>query len=80
MRFGHNICSLYLEREVNMFSIKWFSLFNIFAASHFFLGLSLKKRDRLMKEMLRSCPPMDMQPAGEMEVGYEASWLMKQAR
>ena len=62
-----------------MLSKKWFAIVNVFAASSYFIGLSVKKRDKLMKEMLRSYPLRYMQSPDEMEIGYEASWLMKRA-
>ncbi len=59
---------------------KWISLFTILEESPFFVELSLRERDKLMKELLQTYPQLDQSTPGEIEVGYEASWLMRQPR
>jgi hypothetical protein len=59
---------------------KWFSLFKILDESPFFTELSLKEREKLITELLRTYPQLKEHKSGDTEVGYEASWLMKQPR
>ena len=59
---------------------KWISLFTILDESPFFVELSIKERDKLMTELLQTYPQLDQYIPSEMEVGYEASWLMRQPR
>lgn len=70
---------LYIHIEVNMFFKKWFSIFTILDESPFFTELSMKEREKLVKELLQAYPQLDQEMAGDSEVGYEASWLIKQA-
>ncbi|MEW6600542.1 MAG: hypothetical protein AB1499_06190 [Nitrospirota bacterium] len=55
-----------------------FSLFTILDESPFFTELSMKEREKLVKELLQTYPQLDRQMSGDIEVGYEASWLAKQ--
>jgi len=61
-----------------MFFKKWFSLVTILDESPFFTELSMKEREKLVKELLQTYPQLDRQMSGDFEVGYEASWLIKQ--
>jgi hypothetical protein len=67
-----------LGREVNMFIKRWFSLSTILDESPFFTELSVKERENLIKELLLTYPQLDRQISGDIELGYEASWLIKQ--
>jgi hypothetical protein len=62
-----------------MFNKKWSSLFTILYESPFFEELSMKEREKLIKELLKTYPQLQQQVSGDIEVGYEASWLMKQS-
>jgi hypothetical protein len=61
-----------------MFFKKWFSLFTILDESPFFTELSMKERENIVKELLQTYPQLNEQMTGDIEVGYEASWLVKQ--
>jgi hypothetical protein len=56
------------------------SLFFILDESPFFTDLSIKERESLMKELLKSYPQLLQQAANDPIMGYEASWLPKQNR
>ena len=60
-----------------MFFKKKMSLSKILDESPFFTELSMKERERLIKELLQAYPQLNEEKSGDMEVGYEASWLMK---
>ena len=79
MDVGIIIASLY-EREVNMFTNKWVSLSRILDESPFYTELSIKERERLIIELLQIYPQLGEQETVEIEVGYEAGWLMQQPR
>ncbi len=57
---------------------KCFSLFNILDESPFFTELSIREREILVKELLQTYPQLNCQKSGDMDIGYEASWLIKQ--
>jgi len=61
-----------------MFLNRWFSLSTILDESPFFTELSMKEREKLVEELLQTYPQLDKQMSGDIEVGYEASWLVKQ--
>ncbi len=61
-----------------MFIRKRVSLFSILDESPFFTELSMKEREKLIKELLQTYPQLDRYVPGDIEVGYEASWLMNQ--
>lgn len=61
-----------------MFFNKCFSLVTILDESPFFTELSMKEREKLINELLLTYPQLDKQLSGDFEVGYEASWLIKQ--
>ena len=61
-----------------MFFRKWFSLFTILDESPFFTELSMIEREKLVKELLQTYPQLNKQMTSDIEVGYEASWLVKQ--
>jgi len=61
-----------------MFLNRWFSLVTILDESPFFTELSMKDRERLVIELLQTYPQLDKQMSGDIEVGYEASWLVRQ--
>lgn len=61
-----------------MFFNRWFSLVTILDESPFFTELSMKEREKLVKDLLVTYPQLDKQTSGDIEVGYEASWLVKQ--
>ena len=61
-----------------MFFHRWFSLVTILDESPFFTELSIKERERLIKELLHAYPQLKKEKSGDIEVGYEASWLMNQ--
>lgn len=62
-----------------MFYSKLKALFLIFDGAPFFKVLSIKERETLMEELLKSYPQLFQTPANETEIGYEASWLPKQS-
>jgi Uma2 family endonuclease len=62
-----------------MFLKKWFSLFNILDEPPFFKELSMRERERLIIELLQSCPQLDWHKSRDVEVGNEAQWLMEHA-
>jgi hypothetical protein len=55
------------------------SLLSILDESPFFTELSFKERDRLIRELLKAYPQLRCHISGEVEVGYEASWLAEQS-
>ena len=61
-----------------MYLGKWFSLFTILDESPFFTELSMIEREKLVKELLQTYPQLNKQMTSDNEVGYEASWLVKQ--
>ncbi|RJR16433.1 MAG: hypothetical protein C4581_10090 [Nitrospiraceae bacterium] len=61
-----------------MFFNRWFSLVTILDESPFFTELSMKEREKLVKDLLVTYPQLDKQTSADIEVGYEASWLVKQ--
>ena len=63
-----------------MFYSKLKSLFFILDESPFFTDLSIKERENLIEDLLKSYPQLLHKPSNEPEVGYEASWLPKQHR
>lgn len=62
--------------EVRMLFRKWKSLITILDESPFFMELSIKERERLVRELLHTYPQLHQHNTGDAEVGYEASWLM----
>ena len=66
--------------EVKMILKKWINLFKIRDESPFFVEISIKERDKLMKELQQTYSQLDQYIPSEMEVGYEASWLMRPPR
>jgi stress-induced morphogen len=62
-----------------MYFGKCFSLFAILDESPFFTELSMIEREKLVKELLQTYPQLNKQMTSDIEVGYEASWLVKQA-
>ncbi len=61
-----------------MFFRKWFSLFTILDESPFFAEITMKEREKLINELLETYPQLQQHESGDIEVGYEASWLLKQ--
>lgn len=61
-----------------MFFRKWFSLFTILDESPFFAEITMKEREKLINELLETYPQLQQHISGDIEVGYEASWLLKQ--
>ncbi len=61
-----------------MFFKRWFSLSTILDESPFFTELSIKERENLIKELLQTYPQLNKQISSDFELGYEASWLIKQ--
>ncbi|MBI5663993.1 MAG: hypothetical protein HZC49_02715 [Nitrospirae bacterium] len=57
---------------------RWFSLSSILDESPFFTELSIKEREDLIKELLQTYPQLDKQIPSDIDLGYEASWLIKQ--
>ena len=62
-----------------MFYSKLKALFLILDGAPFFRVLSIKERETLMEELLKSYPQLIQKPANDPEIGYEASWLPKQS-
>ena len=62
-----------------MFIKKLLSLSTILDESPFFMELSVKERENLIEELLQTYPQLSQQGAADIEVGYEASWLINQA-
>ncbi|MBI4681573.1 MAG: hypothetical protein HY757_00485 [Nitrospirae bacterium] len=60
-----------------MFFNKWFSLFTILDESPFFAEITMKDREKLINELFETYPQLQRHEPGDMEVGYEASWLLK---
>ena len=54
------------------------SLFKILDESPFFTELSIKEREKLIQELVETYPQLYQHIPGDVEVGYEASWLMEQ--
>jgi hypothetical protein len=54
-------------------------LFSILDGSPFFTELSVKDREKLIKELLEAYPQLIQNLNNDTEVGYEASWLTDQA-
>lgn len=61
-----------------MFFKKLISLSTILDASPFFIELSMSEREKLINELLLTYPQLQEQLFSDTEVGYEASWLIKQ--
>ena len=61
-----------------MFFSKLKSLVFILDESPFFTDLSIKERESLMEELLKSYPQLFQKPVNDPVMGYEASWLPKQ--
>jgi len=55
------------------------SLFFILDESPFFTDLSIKERESLLKDLLKSYPHLQNTESDPV-VGYEASWLPKQGK
>jgi hypothetical protein len=63
-----------MKRE--MMSLKrWKKLALILKKSPAFLELSIKERETLIKELLRTYPGLAQHINDHVDVGYEASWL-----
>ncbi|GBD96093.1 MAG TPA: hypothetical protein ENG83_02780 [Nitrospirae bacterium] len=62
-----------------MFYTKWSSLSKILDESPFFTGLSVEEREKLIQELVETYPQLCQQIPGDVDVGYEASWLMEQS-
>ena len=54
------------------------SLFYVLDESPFFTDLSIKERESLIEELLKSYPKLLQKPSNDPVMGYEASWLPKQ--
>ena len=52
------------------------SVLSILNESPFFGELSVKEREVLVEDLLKTYPQLQHQLCSDMEVGYEASWLM----
>ncbi len=52
------------------------SIFSILKESPFFTDLSVKEKDLIMEDLVRSYPQLTDESLVEDAVGYEASWLM----
>ncbi len=63
-----------------MFYSKLKALFFILDESPFFTDLSIKERESLIEELLKSYPQLLQKPANDPVMGYEASWLPKQSK
>jgi len=63
-----------------MFYNKLKSLSFILDESPFFTDLSIKEREFLMEELLKSYPQLLQKPSNDPVMGYEASWLPKQSK
>jgi hypothetical protein len=66
------------KREVKMYFKKLLSLSTMLDESPFFMELSVKEREKLIAELLHTYPQLSEQGSADIEVGYEASWLIKQ--
>ena len=51
---------------------------SILNESPFFSRLSIRERENLVEDLLKSYPQLLQQAGNDMEVGYEASWLSEQ--
>ena len=71
--------SIFKKREVDMVSRKKVTLVAILDDSPFFTELSIGEREKLVRDLLHTYPHLNQPLYGDVEVGYEASWLMKQA-
>jgi len=56
------------------------SLFFILDESPFFTDLSIKERESLLEELLKSYPNLLQKPESDPVMGYEASWLPRQGK
>jgi hypothetical protein len=56
------------------------SLVFILDESPFFTDLSIKERESLMEDLLKSYPQLLQRPEHDPVMGYEASWLPKQSK
>ena len=63
-----------------MFFKKWLTLFGILDESPFFMELSLKEREKLVRQLLQEYPGLDSHQSRDMDIGYEASWHVKHSR
>lgn len=54
-------------------------LASILDRSPFFSELSIKERELLIKDLLKTYPQLLQKINNDVEVGYEASWLMKKS-
>lgn len=61
-----------------MFFKKLISLSTILDESPFFIELSIGEREKLINELLQTYPQLKGQMSNDTDVGYEASWLIKQ--
>lgn len=48
---------------------------SILNESPFFSRLSIRERETLVEDLLKSYPQLLQQASNDIEVGYEASWL-----
>ncbi len=62
-----------------MFNSKDSFLFEVLDGSPFFGGLSMGEREKLMEELLEAYPQLCRYVQSDIEVGYEASWLVEQS-
>ncbi|RJQ50153.1 MAG: hypothetical protein C4538_00735 [Nitrospiraceae bacterium] len=53
-------------------------LASILGESPVFTELSIRERESLIQELLRSYPQLSQYVNADIEVGYEASWLIRQ--
>jgi hypothetical protein len=67
------------EKEVDMIFGKSGPIVSILNESPFFSRLSIRERETLVEDLLKSYPQLLQQTSNDMEVGYEASWLTKQS-
>jgi len=56
------------------------SLFFILDESPFFTDLSIRERESLVEELLKSYPQLLQKPENDPVMGYEASWLPRQGK
>ena len=56
------------------------SMFFILDESPFFTDLSIRERESLVKELLKSYPDLLQKPESDPVMGYEASWLPRQGK
>lgn len=55
-------------------------LVSILNESPVFTELSIRERETLMQELLKCYPQLTQYMNDDAEVGYEASWLMRQKK